>query len=85
MFSSVRVRLTLWYVLVFGILLSGFSLAIYLALSKSLYTQLDHSLASTAKTITNSFQHETSERDGEAAPGRGPRNAEKRARDNHGH
>ncbi|HKQ06210.1 MAG TPA: ATP-binding protein [Blastocatellia bacterium] len=69
MFSSVRVRLTLWYVLVFGVLLSGFSLAIYLALSKSLYSRLDLSLASAAKTVVNSFQVETGERGGDAAAG----------------
>lgn len=69
MFSSVRVRLTLWYVLVFGVLLSGFSLAIYLVLSKSLYARLDLSLGNAAKTIAKSFQVETDERNGDAALG----------------
>jgi heavy metal sensor kinase len=69
MFNSVRARLTLWYVLVFGVLLSGFSLVIYLALSKSLYSRLDHSLANAAKTVATSFQIETGERGGDAAAG----------------
>jgi len=69
MFSSVRVRLTMWYVLVFGVLLSGFSLAIYLALSKSLYSRLDLSLANAARTVANSFQIETNERGGDAEAG----------------
>jgi heavy metal sensor kinase len=68
-FNSVRVRLTLWYVLVFGVLLSGFSLAIYLVLSKSLYSRLDLSLGNAAKTIARSFQVETNERGGDAAAG----------------
>jgi two-component system, OmpR family, sensor kinase len=69
MFNSVRVRLTLWYVLVFGVLLSGFSLAIYLALSKSLYSRLDLALANAARTAANSFQVETNERGGDATLG----------------
>jgi heavy metal sensor kinase len=69
MFSSVRVRLTLWYVLVFGVVLSAFSLAIYLALSKILYSRLDLSLANAAKTVATSFQIETGERDGDAVAG----------------
>ncbi|HEY0386245.1 MAG TPA: HAMP domain-containing protein, partial [Pyrinomonadaceae bacterium] len=69
MFSSVRVRLTLWYVLVFGVLLSAFSLVIYLALSKSLYARLDLSLTNAAKTVANSFQTETGERGGDAGAG----------------
>src|SRR6185295_5200826 len=69
MFSSVRVRLTMWYVLVFGVLLSGFSLAIYLVLSRSLYSRLDLSLANAARTAANSFQVETEERDGDAVAG----------------
>jgi heavy metal sensor kinase len=58
-------------VLVFGVLLSGFSLAIYLVLSKSLYARLDLSLGNAAKTIGNSFQVETNERGGDAALGAG--------------
>lgn len=69
MFSSVRVRLTMWYVLVFGVLLSAFSLAVYLALSKSLYARLDLALANAARTAANSFQIETDEREGDAAAG----------------
>lgn len=69
MFNSVRVRLTLWYVLVFGVLLSGFSLAIYLVLSKSLYARLDLSLGNAAKTVVKSFQVETNERGGDTTAG----------------
>src|ERR1700754_2969759 len=69
MFSSVRVRLTLWYVVVFGVLLSGFSLVIYLSLSRSLHTRLDFALGNAAKTVARSFQHELSEREGDADAG----------------
>ena len=66
---SVRVRLTLWYLLVFGVLLAGFSLAIYLKLSRDLYSRLDRSLLNAARTAAASFQTETSEKGGNARAG----------------
>lgn len=61
MFNSVRVRLTLWYVLVFGLLLLGFSIFIYLVLSETLYNRLDQVLASAAQAAATNFQKEISE------------------------
>jgi heavy metal sensor kinase len=69
MLSSVRIRLTLWYVLVFGALLSAFSLVIYVALSRDLYSRLDMTLAGTVRSVAGSFQSETSENGGDAAGG----------------
>ncbi len=69
MFKSVRVRLTLWYVVVFGVLLAGFSLAIYVMLSRGLYARLDRSLVNSARTVAASFQNETSENNGDIDSG----------------
>lgn len=41
---SVRLRLTLWYVLLLAIILAGFSAGIYLTLRHNLYANLDDSL-----------------------------------------
>src|SRR5262249_19582386 len=51
-FSSVRGRLTLWYVSVFAIVLVAFSIAGYLLLARSLYDRLDARLASTLEAST---------------------------------
>lgn len=69
MFSSIRVRLTLWYMLVFGVLLSAFSLAVYLVLSRNLYSRLDTSLANSVRTVASSFRSEMNESGGNAAEG----------------
>jgi heavy metal sensor kinase len=69
MFNSVRVRLTLWYVLVCGLLLVGFSLFIYVVLSNSLYARLDHSLANATQTATSAFQTEVAENGGNVEAG----------------
>lgn len=69
MFSSARVRLSLWYVVVFGVLLSGFSLTIYLTLARSLHARFDLALGNAAEAIARSFQHELEEREGDAAAG----------------
>ena len=69
MFSSVRVRLTLWYVLVFGVLLTGFSLSVYFVLSNEVYARLDRSLSKDAATTASLFQAETGETDGDAVSG----------------
>ena len=41
---SIRLRLTLWYVLLLAIILAGFSAGIYLTLRHNLYANLDDSL-----------------------------------------
>jgi heavy metal sensor kinase len=43
-FRSVRLRLTIWYVLLLAIILGGFSAGIYLTLQHNLYANLDDSL-----------------------------------------
>jgi heavy metal sensor kinase len=69
MLNSVRVRLTLWYVLVFGMLLIGFSLFIYTLLSKSLYERMDQSLANAAQATATELGSEIDENQGDTAAG----------------
>jgi heavy metal sensor kinase len=69
MFSSVRARLTLWHLFVFGLLLVGFSILIYIMLSKSLYERLDHSLAAAAQATATEFQTEVAENSGDTVAG----------------
>src|SRR4030043_824011 len=52
-FRSLRFKLTLWYVLILGILLISFSSFLYLTLSKSLYRDVDNKLSSLAKLIAS--------------------------------
>jgi heavy metal sensor kinase len=61
MFNSVRVRLTLWYVTVFGLLLIGFSVLVYVFLSTSLYERMDQSLSNAGQATTTEFQSEINE------------------------
>src|ERR1700730_1874983 len=69
MFNSVRVRLTLWYVLVFGGLLVGFSIFLYISLARQAYARLDHSLANAAETAVAAFNTEMDENGGDASAG----------------
>jgi heavy metal sensor kinase len=55
MFNSIRARLTLWYLLVFGGLLVGFSTYIDSSLSSDLRRQFDASLLRTAKATATYF------------------------------
>src|SRR4030043_62306 len=50
-FRSLRFKLTLWYVLILGILLISFSSFLYFTLSKSLYHDVDNKLRSLAELI----------------------------------
>lgn len=68
MFNSVRVRLTLWYVAMFGLLLAGFSAFVYLVLSQTLYERLDQSLSQTAQSVAGEFRSELEETEGGALP-----------------
>ena len=52
-FRSLRFKLTLWYVLILGILLISFSSFLYLTLSRSLYRDVDHKLMSLAELIAS--------------------------------
>jgi heavy metal sensor kinase len=51
--SSLRVKLTLWYVFILAILLISFSGFLYLTLSKSLYRDVDNKLRSLAELIAS--------------------------------
>src|SRR4030067_3458499 len=51
--SSLRFKLTLWYVFILGILLIAFSSFLYLTLSKSLYRDVDNKLRSLAELIAS--------------------------------
>jgi two-component system OmpR family sensor kinase len=51
--SGLRVKLTLWYVFILGILLVSFSSFLYFTLSKSLYRDVDNKLESLAKLIAS--------------------------------
>lgn len=50
---SLRFQLTLWYVLILGILLISFSSFLYFTLSKSLHRDVDNKLTSLAKLIAS--------------------------------
>jgi heavy metal sensor kinase len=52
-FRSLRFKLTLWYVLILGILLISFSGILYFTLSKSLYRDVDSKLSSLAEVIAS--------------------------------
>jgi len=52
-FRSLRFKLTLWYVLILGILLISFSGFLYFTLSKSLYRDVDEKLRSLAELIAS--------------------------------
>jgi len=55
MFSSIRVRLTLWYLLVFGSLLVAFSLYLYSLVSNDMHRRFDWSLQRTSQSMANYF------------------------------
>ena len=52
-FGSLRFKLTLWYVLILGILLISFSSFLYFTLSKSLHRDVDNKLRSLAEIIAS--------------------------------
>lgn len=52
-FRSIRFKLTLWYVLILGILLISFSSFLYLTLSRSLHRDVDNKLRSLAEMIAS--------------------------------
>ena len=55
MFSSVRTRLTVWYIGVLALVLIAFSIAVYIMLKRSLYAQFDSDLRSTAESTSASL------------------------------
>ena len=58
MLRSVRLRLTLWYVLLLAIILAGFSAGVYLLLSDNLYGNLDDSIQNRANIFLDVVRHE---------------------------
>ncbi len=52
-FRSLRFKLTLWYVLILGILLVSFSTFLYFTLSKSLHRDVDNKLRSLAELVSS--------------------------------
>ena len=69
MLNTVRVRLTAWYVVAFGLLLAAFSAFVYLVLSQSLYSRLDQSLSRATEIVAGEFRSEVLEHNGNAATG----------------
>jgi heavy metal sensor kinase len=55
MLNSIRVRLTLWYLLGFGSLLVGFSAYIYTSLARDLTQEFDTSLLRAAQSVSDYF------------------------------
>jgi hypothetical protein len=47
MFSSVRTRLTVWYIGVLALVLVVFGVGVYVMLKRSLYAQFDYDLKNT--------------------------------------
>src|SRR5882724_12776971 len=69
MFKSVRIRLTMWYLLSFGVLLIGFCIGLYVLLSRDIYERLDKSLANIARTASSVVKDEIKENKGDSVAG----------------
>src|SRR5437867_1328692 len=65
MFSSVRTRLTLWYIGVLGLVLVLFGVGVYVMLARSLYAELDDELKKTAEGTALSLARESATSDKE--------------------
>jgi len=55
---SVRLRLTLWYVLLLAIILAAFSAGVYLTLRHNLYANLDDSIENRANVLSSIMRYE---------------------------
>jgi heavy metal sensor kinase len=64
MLNSVRIRITLWYVVVLALTLVVFASGVYGMLRRSLYARLDGGLRSALEVTTLSLNHETEEHNG---------------------
>ena len=67
--APIRLRLTLWYVLLLAVILAVFAAGIYLLLRNSLYENLDGSIQNRATTLLNIVQHDE---DGPFLPDQAP-------------
>jgi len=56
LFTSIRSKLTAWYVLLLGIILVLFSIVLFFFLSKRLYESVDNSLTVSARVVARSTQ-----------------------------
>ena len=56
--NSVRSRLTLLYVTIFGVLLSAFGVSLYALIREDAHDRFDRSLTMTARTVANLFHQE---------------------------
>ena len=54
MFKTIKFRLTLWYVVILGIILSSFSFFLYFTLADSLYKGVDYKIRTMAEIVTSS-------------------------------
>ncbi|NIS61552.1 MAG: heavy metal sensor histidine kinase [Proteobacteria bacterium] len=53
-FGNIRFKLTLWYIIILGIVLTSFSTFLYLTLARSLYRGIDTKIRSIAEVIASS-------------------------------
>lgn len=49
--KTIRIRLTLWYIVLLAVILLGFSGALYVVLARALYQQLDDALTHTSRDL----------------------------------
>ena len=67
MIKSFRLQLTAWYLLLFTLLFTAFSIFLYEVLSKALYQRLDEILSSEVSTAAGLFRGELAEFKGDAS------------------
>lgn len=65
--NSVRVRLTLWYTAILGLILAAFAAGVYFVISQRLYGELDTGLRSALEVTALSLRHEIEEHKGAPA------------------
>ncbi len=57
LFKTIKFKLTLWYVVILAIILSSFSLFLYLTLADSLYTGVDNKIKTMAEIVVSSARN----------------------------
>jgi signal transduction histidine kinase len=62
--NSFRLQLTAWYLLLFTLLLAGFSGFLYFLLARNLHVRVDHSVASSIETVSTLLAAELEELNG---------------------
>ena len=81
MIKSFRLRLTVWYLLLFSLLFLVFGAFLHSLLSRALQNRLDRSLSEEVNTTASLFQSELEELHGDAAAAAGETVSEMRLRD----